>query len=113
MVKPIVPPEVQDPIGLLHDRPGGLGKPLLESLIPYGVHLAVSVYDDRKDTLVRTELAERVNELDALLARSVVAVVGVVDLERFLKQHTVPCSLSVCRDLYRRWRHPSAYHLRC
>jgi programmed cell death 6-interacting protein len=69
MVKPIVPPEVQDPIAHLHDRQGGLGRPLLDALIPYGVHLAVSVYEDRKDALVRNELAGRADELDSLLAR--------------------------------------------
>jgi programmed cell death 6-interacting protein len=69
MVKPIIPPEVQDPIVYLHDRQGGLGRPLLDALIPYGVHLAVSVYDDRKDALIRNDLAGRAEELDSLLSR--------------------------------------------
>ena len=66
MVKITVPPEILKPIDYLHDSPSGLGKPLFETLVPYGVHLAISVYDDRKDEFVRSELSSRLVELEAL-----------------------------------------------
>ncbi|KAN0061256.1 pH-response regulator protein palA/rim20 [Thecaphora frezii] len=72
MVKPVLPSEVADAVSMLHDAPAAktttgttYGRPLFAELVPYGVHMAISIYDDRKDTLVR-ELAERRDELDAV-----------------------------------------------
>lgn len=69
MVKATMPPEIGSPIEHLHTGAGGLGVPLFSTLVPYGVHLAISIYDDRKDQLVRHKLAERCDGLDAMAAR--------------------------------------------
>lgn len=66
MVKSTIPPEIIKPIDYLHDGSGGLGKPLFETLVPYGVHLAISVYDDRKDEFVRSELSSRLADFESL-----------------------------------------------
>ncbi|KAJ9095781.1 hypothetical protein QFC20_006576 [Naganishia adeliensis] len=65
MVKPVVPPPVENSLNWLMSEGGGA---LFSGLVPYGVHLALSIYDDKKDTLVRTELHAKREELDALAA---------------------------------------------
>ncbi|WRT68722.1 pH-response regulator protein palA/RIM20 [Kwoniella shivajii] len=66
MIKVAVPAEVLDPIAWLMG--GGAGMPaLFSALVPYGVHLALSIYDDRKDTTVR-ELDGKREELDGVAA---------------------------------------------
>ncbi len=66
MVKPTTIPELVSPIGYLHTGAGGLGRPLFDQLVPIEVHLAVSVYDDRKAELLREQLVGRRDELDAV-----------------------------------------------
>ncbi|KAJ9474069.1 pH-response regulator protein palA/RIM20 [Pseudozyma hubeiensis] len=71
MVKPVVPAEVAQPIAHLRDAPASgsrsaYGPPLFAELVPYGVHLAISIYDDRKDSLVRDTIASKRDELDAI-----------------------------------------------
>ena len=67
MVKLAAPPEVADPVAWLMGGKAGVS-PLFSGLVPYGVHLALSIYDDRKDTVVR-ELDGKREELDGLAAR--------------------------------------------
>ncbi|WVO14605.1 pH-response regulator protein palA/RIM20 [Cryptococcus depauperatus] len=64
MVRLVTPKEVKEPIAWLMSDGGGA---LFSGLVPYGVHLALSIYDDRKDTLVR-ELDRKREELDSLAA---------------------------------------------
>ncbi|SPO28280.1 related to RIM20 - protein involved in proteolytic activation of Rim101p [Ustilago trichophora] len=67
MVKPITPVEVAQPIAHLRDSPQpAYGRPFFAELVPYGVHLAISIYDDRKDSFVRDTIGGRRDELDAL-----------------------------------------------
>ena len=89
MVKLATPNEVADPVAWLLNGGAGMG-PLFSALVPYGVHLALSVslagdihaadilgiYTDRKDTFVR-ELDSKREELDALAARHVVGLLSV------------------------------------
>lgn len=71
MVKAVTPVEVSDPIPLLRESPTpALGNPLFAELVPYGVHLAISIYDDRKDSFVRDTIASRRDELDAIASSS-------------------------------------------
>ncbi|EJT53233.1 hypothetical protein A1Q1_07157 [Trichosporon asahii var. asahii CBS 2479] len=66
MVKLQTPTEVAEPIAWLMS--GGSGSaPLFSGLVPYGVHLALSIYDDRKDTLIRDMDGKR-EELDGIAA---------------------------------------------
>ncbi|OCF35794.1 pH-response regulator protein palA/RIM20 [Kwoniella heveanensis BCC8398] len=66
MVKVSIPTEVSEPVAWLMGGGAGVG-PLFSALVPYGVHLALSIYDDRKDTLVR-ELDGKREELDGVAA---------------------------------------------
>ncbi|EIW68315.1 hypothetical protein TREMEDRAFT_63488 [Tremella mesenterica DSM 1558] len=66
MVKLSTPPEVSDPVAWLMNNNAGM-PPLFSGLVPYGVHLALSIYDDRKDTVVR-DLDGKREELDGLAA---------------------------------------------
>lgn len=44
-----------------------LGKPLLGALVPYGAHVAVSVYEDRKDRWWRDNVEGKRQELEAVV----------------------------------------------
>lgn len=87
MVKTIVPPPIEDSSGWLGKQ---RDEPLFAGLVPYGVHLALSesqssflavcgghadparfslgIYDDRKDTLVKDELEQQQDRMDAMIA---------------------------------------------
>lgn len=64
MVSAKVPKEVSDPMAFLGPQ-GELGKPLFAKLVPYAVHMAASVYANRRDHKV----GAIVEELDSLNAR--------------------------------------------
>ncbi|MCO5573493.1 hypothetical protein L7F22_027264 [Adiantum nelumboides] len=67
MVEAKIPIEISQPIQFLRDSPSpAFGKPLFQELVPYGVHLAISVFDERKDSLVREEIELKRQELDSL-----------------------------------------------
>jgi programmed cell death 6-interacting protein len=66
MVSAKVPPEVSDPLSHLSENGGALGRPLFTKLVPYAVHLAASLYEDRKNRLVNTGI---IDELENLTAR--------------------------------------------
>lgn len=66
MVKPIVQPELLSPLDFLHSRPGGLGKPYFEQLVPKAVSLAIRLYQDRKEAFLREDLVEKKEELDVM-----------------------------------------------
>ncbi|KAF2461726.1 BRO1-like domain-containing protein [Lineolata rhizophorae] len=61
MVSLKTPKEVSDPLSMLGDN-GELGRPLFSKLVPYAVHVAASIYADRRDRLVN----QTIDELEAL-----------------------------------------------
>lgn len=72
MVKASIPQEVEFPIQRLHQGTGGLGmRPLFERLVPYAVHLAISLYDDRKESYVKEQIIAKKDDLDQVSTRSV------------------------------------------
>ena len=56
------PKEISDPSTSLGDR-GAFGQPLFARLVPYAVHVAASIYAERKDRLVNNTI---IDELEAL-----------------------------------------------
>lgn len=66
MATPRIPTEVSDPMTTLGDR-GIFGQPLFAKLVPYAVHIAVSIYEQRRDRLVNNtiidELENSTNQL--------------------------------------------------
>lgn len=65
MATPRVPQEVSDPVSTLGD--GGIfGQPLFARLVPYAVHIAVSIYEERKNRLVNKSI---IDELEGLTAK--------------------------------------------
>jgi programmed cell death 6-interacting protein len=62
MVVPRVPKEVAESNAMLGDN-GELGSALFSKLVPYSVHLAASIYVDRRDRLVNNTIIEELEEL--------------------------------------------------
>ncbi|PNS19516.1 pH-response regulator protein palA/RIM20 [Sphaceloma murrayae] len=62
MVTAKVPPEISDSISMLGER-GELGRPLFTKLVPYSVHVAASIYTDRRDSLVNEKVVQRFEAL--------------------------------------------------
>ncbi|KAL9095676.1 MAG: hypothetical protein Q9165_002108 [Trypethelium subeluteriae] len=65
MVASKVPPEVSDPLSMLGEN-SELGRPLFSKLVPYSVHVAASIYADRRDRLVNNTI---IDELESLTAK--------------------------------------------
>lgn len=65
MVSSKPPKELTEAIGMLGDT-SELGRPLFTKLVPYSVHIAASIYADRRDRLVNNNIIE---ELESLTAR--------------------------------------------
>ena len=59
------PPEVSNPLEYLGDR-SPFGPAIFSRLVPFAVHLAVSIYEERRNHLVNVTIADR---LDALMER--------------------------------------------
>ena len=62
MAVPKPPKEIADPSTTLGDR-GIFGQPLFAKLVPYAVHIAASIYAERKDRLVNNTV---IDELEGL-----------------------------------------------
>jgi programmed cell death 6-interacting protein len=62
MVLAKAPSQVTDAISMLGDN-GPLGQPLFSKLVPYAVHIAASIYSDRRDRLVNDTL---IGELESM-----------------------------------------------
>lgn len=57
MVSAKITPGLGDPVSCLGDN-GALGKPLFTRLVPYSVHVAASIYDNRKDQIINGVIEE-------------------------------------------------------
>lgn len=55
MVAAKAPSQVTDAIAMLGDN-GPLGQPLFSKLVPYAVHIAASIYSDRRDRLINDNI---------------------------------------------------------
>ncbi|KAI9376531.1 BRO1-like domain-containing protein [Aspergillus egyptiacus] len=55
MVAAKAPSQVTDAISMLGEK-GPLGQPLFSKLVPYAVHIAASIYSDRRDRLVNEQI---------------------------------------------------------
>lgn len=68
MVKAVLPLTIQKPLDFLIDEPisGGpaLGRPLLEAIVPYRVHRAIEVYEDRRDQHLKESIELAVQQAD-------------------------------------------------
>ncbi|KAG9205381.1 pH-response regulator protein palA/rim20 [Epicoccum nigrum] len=64
MVVSRVPKELAESNAMLGDH-GELGPALFSKLVPYSVHLAASIYVDRRDRLVNTTIVEELENLTA------------------------------------------------
>jgi programmed cell death 6-interacting protein len=62
MVMAKAPSQVTDAISMLGNN-GPLGQPLFSKLVPYAVHIAASIYTDRRDRLVNDNL---IGELESM-----------------------------------------------
>ena len=62
MVAPKKPSDIADPSSSLGER-GTFGQPLFSRLVPYSVHIAASIYAERRDRLINTCI---IDELEAM-----------------------------------------------
>lgn len=62
MVSAKAPSEVTDPFSMIGDS-APLGRPLFAKLVPYAVHIAASIYVDRRDRLVNQTI---IGELESM-----------------------------------------------
>ena len=65
MALPKVPKEVSEPGSFIGDQ-GEFGPPLFAQLVPFAVHVAASIYEERRDRLVNTSI---VDELEILTTK--------------------------------------------
>ncbi|KAG0167349.1 pH-response regulator protein palA/rim20 [Apophysomyces sp. BC1015] len=94
MVKPAIPADVLNPADRLQSE---AARPLFESLVPFAVHQAASVYADRKHYVVNVDIIERCKELrdesnKMLTDLGLPLSVDIVDPE------TLPASLMECAE---------------
>ncbi|KAL9629158.1 MAG: hypothetical protein Q9164_006998, partial [Protoblastenia rupestris] len=62
MATPRVPEEVSNPSSTLGDN-GIFGQPLFARLVPYAVHVAASIYEERKNRLVNNSIIDEIENL--------------------------------------------------
>lgn len=93
MARPTPPAPITSPLTHLHTSPGGLGQPYFSSLVPYEVHLALSLYADRKYELMKEELSGRAEEMDAKEARVLCGLGLPASIEALSQPVGVPPSL--------------------
>ncbi|KAK3671893.1 pH-response regulator protein palA/rim20 [Recurvomyces mirabilis] len=62
MVSAKTPKEVSQSQELLGDK-GELGRPLFAKLVPYSVHVAASIYADRRDRLVKQDIIGKLDDM--------------------------------------------------
>ena len=56
-----VPQEVSEPTSTLGDH-GAFGQPLFAKLVPYAVHIAASIYEERKNRLVNSSIIDELEK---------------------------------------------------
>ena len=66
MATPRAPSEVTDPTSMLGDK-GAYGPPLFAKLVPYAVHFAATIYTERRNRLVNTQI---IDQLEALTSQA-------------------------------------------
>ncbi|KAI6246716.1 pH-response regulator protein palA/RIM20 [Erysiphe necator] len=62
MAAPKVPPEILEPLSFLGEK-GEFGRPLFAKLVPFAVHVAASIFEQRLDRIVNNSI---INPLEAL-----------------------------------------------
>ena len=66
MATPRVPQEVSEPASTLGEN-GMFGQPLFAKLVPYAVHIAASIYEERKNRLINTTIIDELESLSKKL----------------------------------------------
>ncbi|KAI6083910.1 BRO1-domain-containing protein [Hypoxylon rubiginosum] len=61
-----IPPQVSAPLDYLSEK-GEFGPPLFTKLVPYSVHIAVSIYEERRDRLVNQNIIAELETLNERL----------------------------------------------
>lgn len=77
MVAAKAPSQVTDAISMLGEN-GPLGQPLFAKLVPYAVHIAASIYSDRRDRLVNERIIGELETMTDKLREYVLATLNVL-----------------------------------
>ena len=62
------PNDIADPATSLGDR-GVFGQPLFSKLVPYSVHVAAQIYEDRRDRIINSSIIEELETMTTKLRR--------------------------------------------
>src|SRR5437773_1684287 len=62
MVAATVPPQVANPLDFLGDR-AEFGPALFSKLVPFSAHVAVSIYEERRDRVVNQNIIQELERL--------------------------------------------------
>lgn len=109
MVASKAPSQVTDAISMLGDN-GPLGQPLFSKLVPYAVHIAASIYSDRRDRLVNESIIGELESTTDKLREYVSTFVDTATLSMACA-YIIPvcCHLLTCRALCKHSRSHLAY----
>ncbi|KAL8966850.1 MAG: hypothetical protein Q9197_005755 [Variospora fuerteventurae] len=94
MATPRIPQEVSDPFSALGDK-AAFGQPLFARLVPYAVHVAVSIYDERKERLVNSTIIDELEALTTKLRDLLQSLNLPASLQALEKPLGLPPSLSI------------------
>ena len=61
-----VPKEVSEPSSFIDDR-GEFGPPLFAKLVPYAVHVAATIYEERRDRIVNSNIIDQLEILTTMI----------------------------------------------
>ena len=94
------PTEISEPSSSLGDN-GAFGQPLFSKLVPYAVHIAASIYAERKDRLVNSTIIDELESMTNHLRESVTWPSSSSDVI-MLTLHPAFYDPSICQDLFKR-----------
>ncbi|KAL5346048.1 pH-response regulator protein palA/rim20 [Pseudogymnoascus australis] len=92
MVVARVPPDVASPLDHLGDN-ALFGAPLFAKLVPFAVHLAASIYEERRDRLVNTQLTAPLSALTSSIHSTLSALSLPGSLQALEKPLGIPPAL--------------------
>lgn len=87
-----VPKEVSDPADSLGDNTE-FGRPLFAQLVPFAVHVAASIYEERRDRLINTQIVDELENLTGRIHESLRSLNLPGSLQALEKPLGLPSSL--------------------
>jgi programmed cell death 6-interacting protein len=87
-----VPKEVSEPSSFLGDN-AEFGRPLFAQLVPFAVHVAASIYEERRDRLINTRIIDELENLSTKIRDTLCSLSLPGSLQALEKPLGLPASL--------------------